>query len=64
MLLKSNPGKGSAIPSPPGTRKAPKLPLVCGFVTTKRPNRVGERAGNAQGGEPRGRAATAAQTRC
>jgi hypothetical protein len=53
ILLKSNPGKGPAIPSPPGTRKAAKPPLVCGFVATKRPNRVGERAGNAQGAEPR-----------
>jgi hypothetical protein len=45
---------GPAIPSPPAThRKAPKPPLVCGFVTTKRPNRVGEEAGNAQGAEPR-----------
>jgi hypothetical protein len=40
-------------PSPTGTRKAAKPPLVCGFVATKRPNRVGERAGNAQGAEPR-----------
>jgi hypothetical protein len=40
-------------PPPPGTRKAAKPLLVCGFVATKRPNRVGERAGNAQGAEPR-----------
>ena len=40
-------------PSPTGTRKAAKPPLVCGLVATKRPNRVGERAGNAQGAEPR-----------
>jgi hypothetical protein len=40
-------------PLPPWTRKAPKPPLACGFVTTKRPNRVGERAGNAQGGASR-----------
>jgi hypothetical protein len=44
-------------PSTAGTRKAAKPPLVCGFVATKRPNRVGERAGNAQrtggGAEPR-----------
>jgi hypothetical protein len=46
-------------PPSPGTRKAAKPPLVCGFVATKRPNRVGEsreRTG--------GRAATNAQTRC
>jgi hypothetical protein len=47
------PENGTITPSPPETRKAPKPPLVCGFVTTKRPNRVGERAGNAQGSEPR-----------
>ena len=35
-------------PSPTGTRKAAKPPLVRGLVATKRPNRVGERAGNAQ----------------
>jgi hypothetical protein len=40
-------------PSPTGTRKAAKPPLVCGLVATKRPNRVGERAGNAQEAEPR-----------
>jgi hypothetical protein len=42
-------------PSPTGTRKAAKPPLVCAFVATERPNRVGERAGagNAQGAEPR-----------
>jgi hypothetical protein len=40
-------------PSPTGTRKAAKPPLVRGLVATKRPNRVGERAGNAQEAEPR-----------
>jgi hypothetical protein len=53
ILLKPNQKNGTITPSPAGTRKAPKPPLVYDFVTTKRPNRVGERAGNAQGAEPR-----------
>jgi hypothetical protein len=56
------PENGTITPSPTGTRKAAKPPLVCGLVATKRPNRVGERAGNAQ--ETGGRAATEPQTRC
>ena len=50
---KQTPVLAPAIPSPTGTRKAAKPPLVCGLVATKRPNRVGERAGNAQEAEPR-----------
>jgi hypothetical protein len=60
MLLKPNlqtPRKTELLsPPPPGTRKAQnrRWHAAC-FVTTKRPNRVGERAGNAQaqGAEPR-----------
>jgi hypothetical protein len=51
--LANPPENGTIMPARPGTRKAAKPPLACGFVTTKRPNRVGERAGNAKGGEPR-----------
>ena len=47
------PAKHLLSPSPTGTRKTAKPPLVCGLVATKRPNRVGERAGNAQEAEPR-----------
>jgi hypothetical protein len=43
----------STPPPPPGLARPQKLPQVCVFVTTKRPNRVGERAGNAQEAELR-----------
>jgi hypothetical protein len=51
IFYKQTPEMSLLSPSPTGTRKAAKPPLVCGFVATKRPNRVGERAGNAQGAE-------------
>jgi hypothetical protein len=47
------PENRTIIRSPTETRKAAKPALACGLVATKRPNRVGERAGNAQEAEPR-----------